>query len=891
MLQLTCRKYKAIATKVSFNMCSVDGCDSWRRGAQRFKLPEDPERRLEWVQFVLEVNGQRLKESSWTDITICRHHFTEDCFINQTQSGTVQLKPSALPSLCVKSEPAEPEVKQELEEPPEVDSQCDQQEKCDSPPPPCSEELEHTEICDSPPPPCSEESQSEHASEAAQQSPAPSDAPDPDYGQMIQKVANIDMIRKKAALLQMQRKFVVNEKRLLQLFSHKCPLCGSKVKTEKVTFDVVIILNQQCLKCEYRNQWKSQVNAKVPTAEEKHLVEVVEVDVTPETQQKASTDDNRSTITGVSKIVAVIDERDDSMDDTEESSYEDAMDSDEDWYPDDWRPEVNMLSEEKNEDEKGDSDDQLVLPTRSSGLCAECGRFFCKSKPHICEHKIKPYACNICGKRCVSEVALNFHSRIHDENYEHPCKYCHATFRTKLDKITHEQIHSTQEKPYKCPDCSETFATHTDRRIHLANHRLLKCQEDWNPEDWRSEANMLFEEESEDENGDSDDQLVLPTRSSGLCTECGRFFRKSKPHTCEHKIKPYACNICGKRCVSQVALNVHSRVHDENYEHPCKYCHATFRTKGDKITHEQIHSTQEKPYKCPECSKTFATHKVRRIHLANHRLLKCHICGMEFTSRISLRRHMPVHTGLKQFQCSVCQRGFKQSTHLKSHMRLHTGEKPFKCQHCDKCFTHNVSLKSHVQRYHTSNSGPEWKKGKRNKTVSGAVDGRENGNKRVADSGLDNVEEQDTEENVQKNSKAVIKAKNYRSTGRPIGRPKRNTAGHLVLAGEMQGQRLNTKTAKAKARKLKRSHNSDEESEDELTQSDMSFDSTEEEEENSDKVTSSTSRSKRKANNADSDSDFDPVERQKKRYSSQSGGHNSGKRRGRPRKNQVVEDT
>ena len=95
-------------------MCSVVGCDSWRRSAPRFKLPEDPERRLEWVQFILEVNGQKLKESSWTDITICKEHFTSDCFVNLTPAVTVKLtlKPEAVPSLRFKSEPEEHELKQ-----------------------------------------------------------------------------------------------------------------------------------------------------------------------------------------------------------------------------------------------------------------------------------------------------------------------------------------------------------------------------------------------------------------------------------------------------------------------------------------------------------------------------------------------------------------------------------------------------------------------------------------------------------------------------------------------------------------------------------------------------------------------------------------------------------
>ncbi len=77
---------------------------------QRFKLPEDPERRLEWVQFLAKVNKQRFKESSWTDISICRDHFEDACFesvmtvLSASESGVtgkvkLTLKPGAVPSL------------------------------------------------------------------------------------------------------------------------------------------------------------------------------------------------------------------------------------------------------------------------------------------------------------------------------------------------------------------------------------------------------------------------------------------------------------------------------------------------------------------------------------------------------------------------------------------------------------------------------------------------------------------------------------------------------------------------------------------------------------------------------------------------------------------------
>lgn len=87
----------------------------------------------------------------------------------------------------------------------------------------------------------------------------------------------------RASRLNMKGKYVVNEKRLLQLFPLKCPLCCSKVKVEKFTYGLLIILNQQCLQCEYRYQWKSQINASVPAAEDQHPTGGI--DVTPEIQQ------------------------------------------------------------------------------------------------------------------------------------------------------------------------------------------------------------------------------------------------------------------------------------------------------------------------------------------------------------------------------------------------------------------------------------------------------------------------------------------------------------------------------------------------------------------------------------------------------------------------------
>ncbi|KAM8726941.1 uncharacterized protein AB9X84_000815 isoform 1-T1 [Acanthopagrus schlegelii] len=565
-------------------MCSVVGCDSWLRNAQRFKLPDDPESRLVWVQFLFEVNRQRLKESSWTDITICSEHFTHDCFDNLTSlPGAVQLTSSAVPSLCIKSEPEE----QELPEHPEsyqvsavckeesdgsasegvadshecVSGDCDGEvnqvenlpfHSLDSAAK--EEPVETTDTAsqyDQPEAdeiPSSESEESEPASPAAQESPVPSDASDDfmsDYRQVLQKVANLDIIREKAALLQMKGKCVVNENRLLLLFGRKCPSCGSEVKVEKFTYGLLIVLNRQCLQCEYRHQWKSQFHASIPAGEQL----TGGTDVTPLIREIELTDEKRKTATDISEMVAVIDEESDAMD--EVSGDEDDADVDEDWDPTNLLDD-RLLNDESNEDEDDDDDD--LVAGKHTELCSDCGKFFNKQKRHTCEHKIKPYSCNICGKRCVTEAALSSHSRVHDENYEHRCKYCYSPFKTKVDKITHEQTHLSEEKPYKCPECPETFSTNKRRRVHLEVHGGPKQLE---------------------------------------------------------------CHICALPFYRKRALERHLLVHTGERAFKCSVCQRDFNQQSHLKSHMRLH-TGERPYKCQHCDKCFNHNVSLKSHVQRY---------------------------------------------------------------------------------------------------------------------------------------------------------------------------------------------------------------------------------------------------------------------------------
>uniref|UniRef100_A0A1A7YJ31 Uncharacterized protein n=1 Tax=Iconisemion striatum TaxID=60296 RepID=A0A1A7YJ31_9TELE len=491
-----------------------------------------------WATFIAKGNEQRYDESSWTEIAVCSEHFTGDCFDNET--GSVQLKPGAVPSVCVNPGP-EPMRSCGSEVP---DDKIDQPQMC------------HDSA------PCSEES-SQNVLGSSDKSPVHTGAScSTESSECIkeQSRVNVDLIKKKAALLKEKGKFPVNEKQLLQLFSRKCPSCGGKLKMHKVICGITVSFNQLCLQCDYMYEWKNQADSCAPAAEEELVTETSETEA-----------DDSSRVSDVPEIVAVLDEENESEATSEEASDPGDVDSDDDWIPEDLDLDelqevfpVRMFRARPNDDSNKHIDycDYLSLTPAHRQLCTDCGRFHDKRKPHMCEHKIKPYPCVICGKRCVSEVALNFHSRVHNESYEHPCKYCNAVFKLKADKFIHEQLHIGEEKPYQCPECPMTFAKSKARKTHLEDHR---------------------------------------GRVDLKCHFCGLEFYRGlsiKRHLLVHTgEKPFKCSVCQRGFNQASHLKSHMRMHTGERPYKCKHCDKQFNHNVSLKTHMQRYHTDLKSKK------------------------------------------------------------------------------------------------------------------------------------------------------------------------------------------------------------------------------------------------------------------------------------------------------
>uniref|UniRef100_UPI0037E88E56 zinc finger protein Helios n=1 Tax=Semicossyphus pulcher TaxID=241346 RepID=UPI0037E88E56 len=98
------------------------------------------------------------------------------------------------------------------------------------------------------------------------------------------------------------------------------------------------------------------------------------------------------------------------------------------------------------------------------------------------------------------------------------------------------------------------------------------------------------------------------------------------------------------------------------------------------------------------------------------RPFQCNQCGVSFTQKGNLLRHIKLHTGEKPFKCPFCSYACRRRDALTGHLRTHAVGKPHKCNYCGRSYKQRTSLEEHKERCHsylqgigfgqTTNTGP-----------------------------------------------------------------------------------------------------------------------------------------------------------------------------------------
>ena len=83
--------------------------------------------------------------------------------------------------------------------------------------------------------------------------------------------------------------------------------------------------------------------------------------------------------------------------------------------------------------------------------------------------------------------------------------------------------------------------------------------------------------------------------------------------------------------------------------------------------------TEDRPFRCPKCSKAFKTKSCLKLHSETHttdpeKMVQCELCNKS-VKRDVLKHHMMIHTGEKPYLCKICKRSFNNTGTIDKHQK------------------------------------------------------------------------------------------------------------------------------------------------------------------------------------------------------------------------------
>lgn len=377
----------------------------------------------------------------------------------------------------------------------------------------------------------------------------------------------------------------------------------------------------------------------------------------------------------------------------------------------------------------------------------------------------KPFECEQCSMRFITNSGLGMHMRTHTAIYPLSCKKCNKGFWSKNVQQKHMRKCKGLEVAKKEPNTKDAVSSELEC---TSNDKVLVFNKGSNTTGTGVLQTKFSCKDQEKGNADKGEAVVHKYQ----CSECEQSFTDGlmlishlEAHGREDQErrlgKSHHCHICGKTFDQAGVLQRHVKTqHQETVKNTCPECFRSFRYPSDLDIHRSCHDPN-RPFVCDICelrfwtSKSLSTHK-RLTHspseplkttepalksdMVSPKLFTCHPCNKIYTVKTSYMKHCRVkHKGSSPtldvkstttehqlsnnesdgsdaddkdvsdddsdsapyFPCHVCGKTFLTSESLEDHQRCHLGEKPYECEECGKCFVQLVNLQQH-QRSHKS---------------------------------------------------------------------------------------------------------------------------------------------------------------------------------------------
>lgn len=161
---------------------------------------------------------------------------------------------------------------------------------------------------------------------------------------------------------------------------------------------------------------------------------------------------------------------------------------------------------------------------------------------------------------------------------------------------------------------------------------------------------------------------------------------------------------CGEQFEDLADYEKHQYKHNPAGEHLCNLCGKGFESAEILTGHMLLHSSTGLLITCPFCNQLIRRNALTQHIKYGHNNIKprCNVCFKTFANPNNLKRHMMIHSGIREFECDICFKRFHQKITMQTHRLTHMN--PFACNQCDQSFENKAALANHKESEDCSKS-------------------------------------------------------------------------------------------------------------------------------------------------------------------------------------------